>query len=122
MTRNKYVLKEQEVDTLVQGILSRGEEDTYASMRAKCLMTAETIEDMDEMLMDMHESMLEKAREIEAETENDDELKTMFYRIASMFRILAHDINLRYKKSGITKNKSSRILQLVSFNKNIPAL
>jgi len=116
MTRKPYILKEEEIDTLVQGIVEHGDEETYAKMRDKSLVAMRNVKDMDEMLIDMYETMLERARSANDEDQTDKELKKILYQLASMFRILAHDINREYRKLGQERN-GERFLRLVSYNK-----
>jgi len=121
MTRKPYVLKEEEISTLIHGMMTHGDEETYARMRDKSLVAMRNIEDMDEMLMDMHETMLHRARETKDEEKADKELKQILYQLASMFRILAHYINREYRTLGKEK-RGERFLKLVSFNKDVPAV
>ena len=121
MIRKPYVLKEEEISTLVHGMMTHGDEETYVRMRDKSLVSMQQIDDMDEMLMDMHETMLKRAREAEIENDQDKQVKQILYQLASMLRILAHDINREYRKRGKEKD-GERFLRLVSFNKDAPAV
>jgi len=116
MTRKPYILKEEEIDTLVQGISEHGDEETYIKMRDKSLIAMSGTDDVDEMLMDMYETMLARSRSASDEDETGKELKKILYQLTSMFRILAHDINREYRKLGKERN-GERFLRLVSYNK-----
>ncbi len=121
MERKPYVLKNDEIETLIKGIMEYGDEETYARMLNKSLVTMQNIEDMDEMLMDMYETMLEKARSTKDEDKSSKELRLIYYQLASMFRILAHQIQREYIKKGQNK-QGERFLRLVSYNKDIPSV
>ena len=103
MTRAPYILKEEELTILVDGLILRGAQETYDAMFAKVEFAMQNDEYMDEMLMDMHETVLKKARALEEETDFDESFQDALYQVASLLRILAHDIHLRYAKIGKEK-------------------
>lgn len=118
MTRKPYILKEEEINTLVRGIVDHGDEETYSRMRDKSLVAMKSDDDVDEMLMDMHETMLNRARGVGDGPEYTEVKKTL-YQLASMLRILAHYINKEYRASG-KKKSGERFLKLASYNKDAP--
>lgn len=121
MTREPYILKAKEIQSLVAGLAAHGPQLTYEQMRKRATQAMENANDVDEMFLDMHEYMLKKARELEVEDDDDLKLQIFYYTIASMLRKLAHEIYRAYLKLG-KERASNRFIRLVSDNPNSPAL
>lgn len=119
MTRESYIMPEEEIEILINGIIEHGDEETYSRMRDKTLFIIDKKDDVDEMLMDMHETVLIRAREVVVENEGNQELQKILYQLASILRILAHEIYRTYIRNGSSRD-SERFLRLVSFNKDAP--
>jgi hypothetical protein len=119
MTRKPYTLSEEEIEVLIDGIMKHGDEATYMQMKYKTLISMDKKDDLDEMLMDMHETILARARKSSTENKIDKELRKILYQLASMLRILAHEIYREYIKNGKSRD-SERFLRLVSLNKDAP--
>jgi hypothetical protein len=116
MVRKRYILKVEEIETLLKGIIETGPEETYKKMKEKALLSIEKMKDLDEMFMDMSEDLLDRARIEPAEDENSKQLKDTFYLLHSMLRNLAHEVNKIYRKNGKEKT-GERFVRLISHNK-----
>lgn len=116
MSRKKYVLKTEEIEALLRGMVENGPDETYKRMKEKALASIEKMKDLDEMFMDMSEDFLDRARIEPGEDENGKQLKDTFYILNSMLRILAHEVNKIYIKNGKEKI-GNRFIRLVSNNK-----
>jgi len=112
MTRHKYVLSEEEIRTLMSGIISLGAKDTYAKMLERMLVAKEQGQEADELCMDMYESMLQRARVFGEGRDDKDtlEIKQTLYQLSTMFRTLAHDLH----RLCPSKTGSGRFLEIVS--------
>lgn len=119
MTRKPYTLPEQEIEILISGLMEHGDEETYNRMRDKTLSVIDKKDDLDEMLMDMYETMITRARESVVENEKDKELQNILYQLASILRILAHELYRTYIKNGKGRD-NERFIRLASFNKDAP--
>ena len=115
MSRKKYVLKTEEIEALLRGIVENGPEETYKRMKEKALISIEKMKDLDEMFMDMSEDFLDRARTEPGEDENGKQLKDTYYILNSMLRTLAHEINKIYRKNGKGKT-GDRFIRVVSLN------
>lgn len=115
MARKKYVLKVEEIEALLRGMIENGPDETYKRMKDKALASMEKMKDLDEMFMDMSEDFLDRARTEPGSDENGKQLKDTYYILNSMLRTLAHEINKIYRKNGKDKI-GDRFIRLVSFN------
>lgn len=102
MSRKKYVLKVDEIETLVEGVLKNGADDTYNRMHEKALSSYDRVKDLDEMFLDMSEDFLERAR-MEVKEENKA-IQDAYYLLSSMLKKLAYDINRMMRKAGKERN------------------
>lgn len=120
MNRKKYILKSDEIDIVISGLIESGPVETYKKMKDKALLSMEKIKDLDEMFMDMSEDFLNRAR-TEPKDEGEKKLQEIYYTLNTMLRKLAHEVNLFYKKAKDKKRSSSnRFLKLVVNNKDAP--
>jgi len=115
MSRKKYVLKTEEIEALLRGMIENGPDETYKRMKEKALISIEKMKDLDEMFMDMSEDFLDRARTEPGEDENGKQLKDVYYILNSMLRTLAHEINRIYRKNGKGKT-GDRFIRVVSLN------
>jgi len=111
MNRTPYILKTDEIDTLLNGMITHGEEETYDKMRDKALFAMGKTKDIDELFMDMHEGMLKRARKYD----DTEEAKAVFYALSAMLRRIAHEVNRKYIRDG-KEDSSPRFLRLVADN------
>lgn len=116
MSRKKYILKTEEIEALLKGIVENGPEDTYNKMKEKAYASIEKMTDLDEMFLDMSEDFLDRARIEPGDEENSKQIRDIYYILNSMLRTLAHEVYRTYKKSGKEK-PGERFVRLVSFNK-----
>lgn len=112
MELRHYVLKEEEINMFVQSIIKYGDNETYNKMLAKSLVVMNETDNADEMLMDMHQTIIKRARNIGESNDDEKSIKSVYYRLASILRILAHQIQREYIKKGYNKD-SERFLRLV---------
>jgi hypothetical protein len=118
MTQEQYALAEDEIRSLLSGVTYLGAHETYSKMKERMLSIKENFQNIDEMCMDMHGTMLDRARAFDCE-DSDKEgqiIKQTLFQIASMFRILAHE--LHYSCKNKQKN-TKRFLELISINQGI---
>lgn len=129
MSRKPYIMKVEEMQTLIASLITNGPEETYTRMRAKALLAMEQTDDIDDMFLDMSETFLNKGR---AELESDDEkaegeedeepsIAYIYYNLAFMLRRLAHEVYRRYITKGKQRD-NERFIRLVSFNEEAPLL
>lgn len=119
-TREKYIIKTKEINSLLAGLVAHGPEKTYAQMKIRATRAMETADDVDEMFLDMSESMLKKARNARTK-KGEQSTKPYFYTLASMLRRLAHEINRAYIKSN-RKVENTRFIRLVFDNPEAPTI
>jgi hypothetical protein len=117
--RKKYVIKKDEINSLVSNIISNGTDDTYTKMCAKIFLAIDDKVDLDEMLMDMADETLEKARK-ESEKKNNEIITSAYYSLHFILRKLANQTYRKYIKKGI-KKESTRFLNLIT-NESAPEL
>jgi len=121
MVRKKYILKTEEIEALLRGMVEAGPAETYNRMMEKALLSMEKIKDLDEMFLDMSEDFLDRARIEPGEEENSKQLKNIYYILNSMLRNLAHEVDSVYRKNG-RKKSGDRVIRLVSYNKEAPPI
>lgn len=118
--RQPYVLKTEEVDTLLNGLISNGADETYERMRDKAFNVSEQRLDMDDVFLDMYECMIERAREVDINNQDGQELAQHMYTLAAMMRNIAHQLYRAYNRSGDARD-NERFLRLAINNKTVPA-
>jgi hypothetical protein len=109
----KYTISEEEVRSLLAGIVQLGPKETYIKMKERMLAAKEDIQNVDEMCMDMYDDMLIRARAFNYDDEEGKEIQIVLFQIASMLRVLAHELHRTYKDKMIN---TKRFLELVSHN------
>lgn len=109
MIRSKYIPAQDEIKDLLDCIEKLGSKETYDRINNK--ITADKINQTDEMCMDMYESLLHLARTFNAGSESTENTKNNLYCLASMFRFLAHGAHKTKKDEG-----NRRFLELISYN------
>ena len=113
----KYVLSEEEIRSLLSGMANLGSQKTYEIMKERMLIMKKDTNDanIDGICMDMYDVMLIRAREFNYEEGDKEgqEIKQILFQIASMFRILAHELHRTNKNKIIN---TDRFLELVSSN------
>lgn len=119
MSRNAYIMKIEEIQMLVEGFIFNGPEDTYNRMRAKAFMSMDQKNDIDEVFLDMSESLAKKAKEdIDSDNDENPSLSNIYSTLAFMLRRLAHEVYRKYIEKG-EKRDNSRFLRLVSCNEHV---
>lgn len=119
--RKPYILKAEEVDTLLKGLVSHGEEVTYERMRERAFNASQERPDMDDIFLDMYEGMIKRARHIDTGEEEDaKKLSGDLYTLASMMRNIAHQLYRAYNRAGMSRD-NDRFLRLAVSNDSIPA-
>lgn len=113
--RIPYILKTGEIDALMAGLAAHGPQQTYEQMLVRATLAMGTADDIDDMFLDMYESMLKQARTVD----NDKQLRDSLYLLASMLRKLAHEIHAAYLHLGKNKD-NTRFLRIVSYNTDAP--
>lgn len=130
MIRKPYIMKMEEMQTLIASLVTKGAEETYARMRAKAFMAMDKTADIDEMFLDMSETFLKKGRsELESSDEEDEEVEddgrptliSIYYTVAFLLRRLAHEVYRRYIKMGKQRD-NDRFIRLVSYDEEAPLL
>ena len=91
------------------GAETLGANEVYT--RLKALVSVKTVDQADEMCMDMNEYLLQMARTFNAGSESTERTKSNIYLLASIFRCLAHE--LHHPKEGVS---NKRFLELASCN------
>jgi hypothetical protein len=123
MTREPYIINTEEIQSLINGLLSWGPEETYVKIRAKMIFDMENKNDIDEMALDMSETLLKKGREeLKQETEDNPSLANVYYTLSSILRRLAHEIHWRYINKKGDSRSNDRFLRLVSNNTDAPLM
>ena len=119
MTRKKYIMSPEEMETLSSGLLSDGPDEVYVRMKAMGTFAMSKKDDVDEMFLDMSEAMLEKSREEASDEENEEGIiiKKIYYTLSFLLRRLAHEIYRKYIKNG-KERSNNRFLRLVSDNED----
>ena len=116
--RKPYILKTNEIDTLLVGLASHGKDETQTRMLGKALKSMEQDSEMDDKFLDMSETLLKRARDVDVDVDEDKQLQVAFYTLASMLRIVAHRVNMAYMKKD--KRDNLRFIRLASSNKDAP--
>jgi hypothetical protein len=108
--RKPYIMSEEEINMLVNGILSFGHNETHSRIKSRA-ETAMVAGDnfVDETLMDMYETVLSRARVSE-----DDMVKSAMYCLTRILRSVAHEARKYYRN----KSESHRFLHLATCNKD----
>jgi len=118
--RKPYILKTEEVDTLLKGLISHGEEVTYERMKNMAFGASQERPDMDDVFLDMYEGMIKKARSVDSDEEDAKKLSHDLYTLAGMMRNIAHQLYRAYNRAGMSRD-NDRFLRLVVNNNSIPA-
>ena len=115
-------MKEEEIQVLIAGFITNGAEDTYNRMKAKSFMSMENKKDLDDMLLDMSETLykraLEELSDIEKTENESNSLFNIYNTLSFMLKRLAHEVFRKYNRMG-DKRDNNRFLRLASYNKNI---
>lgn len=117
--REPYHLTEEEIQILLQGVVLYGLDETFKRMQEKTMSALTQVDFLDDMIMDMHEAMLKRAREFDTSDEDGQVIQEQLYQLASMLRFSAHDAH-RFLLSHGKASETGRFLKLVSCNKDIP--
>jgi hypothetical protein len=88
-------------------------------MKIRATQAMEKSENMDDIFLDMYETMIVKARLLNEENEQEKQLRLGYYAISAMLRRLAHEVHFSYLRLKKEKD-SSRFLHLVSNNSEAP--
>lgn len=118
--RKKYKMRQEEISILVSGMISHGALEIYNIMKAKSFFSMDEKEDVDEMLIDMSETMLELGREHDNEIEDTIVSRNIFYTLSFILRKIGHEVNIKYNKSNTNRKSSDRFLKLVYINDEPP--
>lgn len=116
--RVTYTIKEEEISSIMSALSSQGSIHTYEQMRNRAIIASDEESNIDEMLLDMHDGMVDRARRLDDNI--DKQLQLAYYTIASMLRFLAHEIHFIYKKRGIIGKENKRFLYVICNNSDIP--
>lgn len=121
--RKPYIMKIEEVQTLIAGLITNGPEDTYNKIKAKALFAMDGKGDIDDMFLDMSETLLKKGREEmeDKEAEESPTLAHVYYTLSYILRKVAHEIYIKYIKRGEARD-NNRFIRLVSNNKDAPSM
>lgn len=103
----KKVISDQELKTILERLSVIGEQELYAQTKSKALFVMDQIDDLDEAFLDIHDTILEKAR-----GEEQEEIAKDYHTVARIFRRVAHEIYRKYIK-GDEQRKSERFLRIV---------
>lgn len=106
--REPYIIKEAEIAVLLAGIVEHGADPTYERMLDRVECQIEEEEYLDEMIMDMCEGVLKRARECS----DDDEAKEQLYELSGILRRLAHHTYRLYIRDG-KERTGERFLRIV---------
>ena len=112
MTRKPYILKEEEIEILLNGIIEFGIDETYERMKYRALAGMKQSADVDEILMDQADTVLKRARNLSTDDESGAELLKSLYQLSAMLRMLAHEIYREYLKTDQERD-NKRFLRLV---------
>lgn len=118
--REKYILSEKEIESLLEGYASVGPDAMYEKLKVRAMANIKSRDDIDELLLDQAESMLKRGRDIMPEdTDNKETVVVDCYSVYFIMRKLAHQIYREYEKMGKKRN-SNRFLRLVVNNPKAP--
>jgi len=117
--RKPYVIKSNEIDTLLVGLASHGKQETFERMLDKALKSIDKDSEMDDKFLDMYETLLKRARMVEAQDPEDVQLQVALYTLASLLRSVAQKVYMAYLKKGEERD-NPRFIRLVSYNKEAP--
>ena len=119
MSHNSYIMRTEEIEILISGLIEHGPVETFNKMRAKAFMAMDKKNDVDEIFLDMSETLSKRAKE-ELDNDSDDNpsLSNIYSTLAFMLRKLAHEIYRKYIKIGEERD-NSRFLRLISYNKDV---
>lgn len=112
MIRPLYIFKKEELRILLNGMITRGPEVLYNTMKSRALMSMKKVSYADDIIMDQYEAVLKVARTQSNESWEDKKTKNILYNIASLLRILAHVIYREYLKIDRERD-NERFLRLV---------
>lgn len=115
--REKYVLADSEIETLIRGLIENGQDNMYELMKGKVASMALSSDVIDLILMDMHDTILDLGRAVADDTPDSVQVKSIYYTLASMLRKLSQDLYISYTKAGKPR-EDIRFLRLVSSNKD----
>ena len=119
MVRSPYIMKVEEIQILVTGLLEHGPEETYNKMRAKAFLSMDAKNDVDETFLDMSETLSRKAKEeLDNDSDEDPSLSNIYSTLSFMLKRLAHEVHRKYIKKG-DKRDNSRFLRLISYNEKV---
>ena len=110
--RKRYNTRQEEIDTLVNAIISHGAEGAYNVIKTKALFLSDSKKDVDEMLLDMSEDMLKVGRD-QLEQEDNVFSTNIYYTLSFLLRKIAHEIHRMGEKK---ESEDSRFLRLVWVN------
>lgn len=115
----KYIMKEEEIQILIAGLITNGPEDTCNRMRARAFISMDQKDNIDEIFLDMSEIFSKRALDdIENNSDNDPSISNIYSTLSFMLKKLAHEVYRKYIKKG-DKRDNSRFLRLVSYNENV---
>lgn len=118
MSHNKYIMKEEEIQILLTGLIVNGVEDTYDRMKVKALMMMDQKPDVDEILLDMSETLHKKVQNELANENKDLSIINAYNTLSFMLKRLAHKVYRKYNREGEQRD-NNRFLRLISCNKDI---
>ena len=102
----KKVITTEEIQTLVSGLILHKEDGLYSHMCAKALLLMSSLDDVDEMFLDMSDSALHYAREQDEGDARD------YYTVSFLLRRVAHQVYRKYIREG-KQRESERFLRSV---------
>ena len=113
--RNTYVMTDEEVFALTSGVFATSVESVMNKMKAKVIFSIKFQNDLDEMLLDMSDTLFQKGRAIMDIEKSDNpgrSMTSLYYTLAGVLRKLAHDIHRMYKRQG-RESMSDRFLEII---------
>lgn len=118
--REKYILSEKEIESLLEGYVTVGPAAMYEKLKTRAMANIDSRDDIDELLLDQSEAILKRGREtVPEDVDNKKEIVSHCYSIYFIMKRLAHQIYREYKKMG-KERKSDRFLRLVIDNPSVP--
>ena len=119
--RDTYIMTDEEVFTLTSGVFATGIESVINKMKARAIFSMKFQKDLDEMLLDMSETLLQKGKAIVDIEKSDNPGRSMvsvYYTLARSLRKLAHDVHRMYQGQK-RENMSDRFLEII-YNPEAP--
>jgi hypothetical protein len=114
MNRQPYILKGEEISLLLSKLNHDGEKELYNSMKQKADFMTKSVNDLDEIFLDMSNTFVSMARDIETDSEELNEIRQLYLSLSRLLRKVGHETYRSYIKCEKTDRNHERFLHIVS--------